>query len=213
MIKLAVFDFDSTLMDGESVDFLARDFGVEDEIMDVTKKAMAGELDFFEALKHRVSLLRGMKYQRVKEVFSFLPLMKGAQELLTFLKKRESRILCLSGGFVLGVEILKNKNNLPLDACFANILHHKDEVLTGEVGGSMMFLNSKGLILKEIQNLLQVKREETLCVGDGFNDISMFKEAGVSVAFCANQRVKQHASHIVDNKDLSEIIKILESKH
>ena len=56
-MKLAVFDFDSTLMDGETIDFYAKELGIEKEISTITKKAMAGELDFFESLTSRVSLL------------------------------------------------------------------------------------------------------------------------------------------------------------
>lgn len=207
-LKLAVFDFDSTLMDGESIGFLAKKMGIEDEVGEITKKAMAGEMDFFEALKKRVALLKGMPVKEAKEALSNLPLINGANKLIAFLKKRGIRCVCFSGGFMWGVESVSK--TLGLDAYFANILHHKDDMLSGEVGGYMMFNDSKGVMLKQIQALMGIDEEKTLCVGDGANDISMFQCAKYSVAFCAKDVLKPYASHVLDIKDLSQIIKIIE---
>ena len=87
-LKLAVFDFDSTLMDGETIDFLAKDYGVEEEVKKITEKAMAGELDFFESLTYRIGLLKGMEVKRVNEICQNLPFVLGAKETITELKKR-----------------------------------------------------------------------------------------------------------------------------
>ena len=100
-IKLAVFDFDSTLMDGETIDILAKDFGVWERVSGITKKAMEGELDFFESLQGRVGLLRGMSEHRAKEICENLPLMEGAKECVENLKKRGIIVVCFSGGFSL----------------------------------------------------------------------------------------------------------------
>lgn len=207
-IKLAVFDFDSTLMDGESIGFLAKKMGIEVQIHSITRKAMAGEIDFFEALKARVVLLKGLSVKEAKSALSNLPLITGAVELLSFLKSKGISCVCFSGGFMWGVESVASR--LGLDAYFANILHHKDGLLTGEVGGYMMFNDSKGIMIKQIQNLMNIDKESTLCVGDGANDISMFLHAKISIAFCAKEILKLYATHIVDIKDLREIIKIIE---
>ena len=94
------------------------------------------------------------------------------------------------------------------DASFSNILHDKNGVLTGFVGGDMMFGFSKGDMLKRLQNILQISPKDCMVVGDGANDISMFKYANVKVAFCANEVLKKEATHIIDEKDLRNILEI-----
>ena len=124
-MKLAVFDFDSTLMDGETIDFLAKPLGLEEKVAKITEKAMAGELDFFESLVERVSLLKGLEYKKAVEICKDLPLMPGAYELVSELKKREYKVVCFSGGFRIGTTPAREK--LGIDADFSNILHEKME--------------------------------------------------------------------------------------
>ena len=100
-MKLAVFDFDSTLMDGETIDFLAKECGVEAEVAHITHRAMSGELDFYESLKTRVGLLAGLPHSRAKEICENLPLMPGAREIVAFLHERGYKVVCFSGGFSL----------------------------------------------------------------------------------------------------------------
>ncbi|WP_348518832.1 phosphoserine phosphatase SerB [Campylobacter sp. CCS1377] len=207
MIKLCVFDFDSTLMDGETIDILANVYGVGDEVKAITQKAMDGELDFFESLVQRVSLLKNMKYQTVLEVCKTLPLMKGSCELIEFLHSKQIRTVVFSGGFHEGIDFAQEKLNFSLG--FANFLHHKDGILTGLVGGEIMFANSKGFMLQRLKKFLNLKNEEVMCVGDGANDIAMFKESGLKIAFCAKQILKTYADICVDEKDLKEIIKVI----
>ncbi|RLA79608.1 MAG: phosphoserine phosphatase SerB, partial [Epsilonproteobacteria bacterium] len=154
--KLAVFDFDSTLMDGETIDFFAAELGLEKEVAKITDKAMNGELDFFESLITRVELLKGLDYNKVVEIGKNLPLMPGAMELIPALQAKGYKIVCFSGGFRVGTEPAKEK--LGLDADFSNILHTKDGVLTGQVGGEIMFDSSKGEMIQRIQRLLNISR-------------------------------------------------------
>ena len=203
-MKLAVFDFDSTLMDGETLEFLAKELGIEKEVKTITDKAMRGELDFFESLQKRVSLLKGLPVEKVDEICHNLPLMKGAKEVVQGLKQKGYKVVCFSGGFKNATTYFKDI--LGLDCDFSNILHSKDGVLTGLVGGEMMFNTSKGEILTRLQNVLGVSPEETLVVGDGANDISMFNHAATRVAFCAKPILKEHATIIIDEKDLSLIL-------
>ncbi|OPA70547.1 phosphoserine phosphatase SerB [Campylobacter pinnipediorum subsp. caledonicus] len=207
MIKLCIFDFDSTLMDGETIDILAQSYGVGDEVKNITKKAMAGELDFFESLTSRVSLLEGMSYFLVKDICENLPVMNGAKELIENLKAKGIKVIVFSGGFDLGTNAMQKKLNF--DASFANILHQKDGKLTGRVGGEMMFGFSKGKMLQKIQKIINVDISNTMCVGDGANDISMFEYSSLKIAFCANEILKQNATHCVDKKDLREILKLI----
>lgn len=203
-MKLAVFDFDSTLMDGETIDFLAKPLGLEQEVATITQKAMAGELDFFESLVQRVSFLKGLEYKKAVQICQDLPLMPGAYELVKELKKQDYKVVCFSGGFRIGTGPAKQK--LGLDADFSNILHEKNGILTGLVGGDMMFGFSKGDMIQRVQALLGVSKENTLVAGDGANDVSMFAYASKKVAFCAKDILKKEANIIVDEKDLTKIL-------
>lgn len=203
-MKLAVFDFDSTLMDGETIDFLAKPLGLEEKVAGITEKAMAGELDFFESLIERVSLLEGLEYTKAVEICKDLPLMPGAYEIIPELKKMGYKVVCFSGGFRIGTSPAKDK--LGLDADFSNVLHERDGILTGLVGGDMMFGYSKGDMIQRLQNILGVSKADTLVCGDGANDLSMFAHADTRVAFCAKEVLKKEANIIVDTKDLTKIL-------
>jgi len=203
-MKLAVFDFDSTLMDGETIDFFAAELGLEEKVASITEKAMNGELDFFESLITRVELLKGLEYEKVVKIGKELPLMPGALEIVPALQKKGYKVICFSGGFRVGTSPAKNK--LGLDGDFSNVLHHKDGILTGLVGGDMMFDFSKGDMIQRIQNILGVSKEDTLVVGDGANDRSMFAYANKRVAFCAKEILKKEANIIIDTKDLTQIL-------
>lgn len=205
MYKLAVFDFDSTLMDGETIDFLAKELGIEEKVSAITEEAMSGRLDFFESLTTRVALLEGLDYNKVVEICKNLPLMPGAMELVKALQEKGYKVVCFSGGFRVGTTPAKEK--LGLDADFSNILHQKDGKLTGLVGGDMMFESSKGDMIQRIQGLLGISRADTLVCGDGANDRSMFAYADTRIAFCAKDILKKEANIIIDTKDLTEILK------
>ena len=203
-MKLAVFDFDSTLMDGETIDFFAAELGLEKEVAEITDLAMNGKLDFFESLITRVELLKGLEYEKVVEIGKTLPLMPGALEIVPALQAKGYKVICFSGGFRVGTS--PAKDILGLDADFSNVLHHKDGVLTGLVGGDMMFDYSKGDMIRRLQNILGVTRADTLVVGDGANDRSMFAEADTRIAFCAKDILKKEANIIIDTKDLMQIL-------
>lgn len=203
-MKLAAFDFDSTLMDGETLEFLAREIGIEQEVKEITDSAMRGEIDFFESLQKRVALLKGLNVEVVDRVCSNLPMMNGAFETVNELKKQGYRVICFSGGFKNATIPFAQK--VGLDAEFSNILHSKDGVLTGLVGGGMLFNDSKGEMLKRIQSITGITAENTIAVGDGANDLSMFKYAGKKVAFCAKPVLKKEADIIIDYKDLTFIL-------
>lgn len=204
MLKLAVFDFDSTLMDGETIDFFAEELGIGKEVAEITEEAMSGRLDFFESLQRRVKLLEGLDFSVVEKISQNLPYMPGAIETIAELKRRGLTVVCFSGGFRTATGYAKNI--LGYDADFSNILHQKDGKLTGLVGGDMMFSSSKGDMLQRLQNILGVREEETLVCGDGANDLSMFAHARVRVAFCAREILQKEANIIIQKKDLSLLL-------
>lgn len=207
MIKLAVFDFDSTLMDGETLEQFAQDARLRQNLKAITDRAMAGELDFFESLIQRVAFLKGTPVSFVNEVSANLPYMPGAAELINKLKELGVKTVCFSGGF--DVALAYAQKELGFDAYFGNFLHEKDGVLTGLVGGDMMTSDSKGIMIKKLQKILNISKEETMAVGDGANDLSMFKYAGVRVAFCAKEVLKKEATIVIENKNLLEILDYL----
>ncbi|RDU51670.1 phosphoserine phosphatase SerB [Helicobacter sp. MIT 00-7814] len=204
-MKLAVFDFDSTLMNGETIDFLANECGAQAQVAHITAQAMEGKLDYYESLKSRVALLKGLSLARAKEICENLPLNLGAREIVQILKSKGYKVVCFSGGFSLATRHFAKI--LELDSDFSNILHVKDGVLSGEIGGEMMFSTSKGEMLVRLQNLLGIDRQNTLCVGDGANDLSMFAHADTRIAFCAKNVLKEAANIIIDKQDLREIEK------
>jgi len=206
-MKLAVFDFDSTLMDGETIDFLAEPLRLKDKVASITEMAMRGELDFFESLIMRVKFLEGLKESKVNEICHNLPIMKGAEETIQELKKAGYKVVCFSGGFKNATSYYADK--LGIDADFSNILHSKNGVLTGFVGGEMMFSYSKGEVLKRLQSILGIDAKSTMVVGDGANDLSMFRCAKTKVAFCAKDILKQKANIIIEEKDLTKILEYI----
>lgn len=203
-MKLAVFDFDSTLMDGETLEFLAKEFNLQDEVAAITKEAMEGKIDFFESLIKRVALLKGLEQAKVEKICRELPFMNGAKETITELKKAGYKTVCFSGGFKSAT--IPAREYLGLDADFSNILHFKDGKMTGLVGGEMMFSTSKGEMLVTLQRLLGVTEENTVAVGDGANDLSMFKHAAKRVAFCAKPVLREAANIIIAEKDLTQLL-------
>jgi phosphoserine phosphatase len=205
-MKLFVFDFDSTLMDGETIDFLAEELGLKEKVARITEMAMKGELDFFESLTTRVSLLEGLKVKKVDAICKNLPFMTGAKETILELKNRGYKVIVFSGGFRNATSYAKEV--LGFDADFSNILHSREGLLSGLVGGDMMFDFSKGDMLKRLQALLGVSVQDTVVVGDGANDRSMFKYAKTKVAFCAKDILKKEANVIVDKKDLTKILEL-----
>jgi len=208
-LKLAVFDFDSTLMDGETIDFFAKELGIEEKVSRITEEAMAGRLDFFESLMQRVKLLEGLDYALVEKISHSLPYMPGAKEIIDALHVKGIKVVCFSGGFRVATGYAKEQ--LGFDADFSNVLHQKDGKLTGLLGGDMMFGYSKGDMLQRIQSLMGITTAQTLVCGDGANDLSMFAYADTRVAFCAKEILKKEANVIIEEKNLMKIMEYLDA--
>jgi len=208
MMKLAVFDFDSTLMDGETIDFFAQPLGLMDEVAAISEEAMAGRMDFFMALVARAKLLKGLDVSVAQRICDDLPVMPGAQETVTALKDTGYKVVCFSGGFRQATRPMAQR--LGLDADFANFLYVDEHgKLTGEVGGEMMYGDAKGDMLVRLQHLMGIGRENTLVVGDGANDLSMFAHADTRVAFRARPVLAEQATHVITDKALRGVLEAL----
>jgi phosphoserine phosphatase len=134
-------------------------------------------------------------------------MMNGASEVVEGLKERGYTVVCFSGGFRDATQ--PACATLGIDADFSNFLHVDEGILTGAVGGEMMYSNAKGDMITRLQSLLGIDRANTLVIGDGANDLSMFAHADTRVAFCAKPILKKAATHCIDVKDLREILKIV----
>ncbi len=195
-------------MDGETIDFFAQPLGLMDEVAAITEEAMAGRMDFFMALIARAKLLKGLDVKVAEQICQNLPMMPGAPEAVSGLKERGYRVVCFSGGFRQATQPMSER--LGIDADFANFLYvDEDGKLTGEVGGEMMYSDAKGDMLVRLQKLMGIGREDTLVVGDGANDLSMFAHADIRIAFNAREVLRQAATHTIDVKDLSLVLDVI----
>ena len=210
MIKLIAFDLDNVLIDGEAIDEIGKLMGIEDEIADITQKAMEGKLDFEAALKERVALLKGASVDEIKKTMKDIQLMEGAKETIEELKKRGYKIATISGSF----EFIANrlKEELGLDYAFSNILHEEDGVLTGEVSGPLV-TDSKADVLKDIMKMENISAEECAAVGDGANDISMLELAKLGIAFNAKPVLREIADIIIEKRDLKDLLPLFKDKN
>ncbi|MFA0823054.1 MAG: phosphoserine phosphatase SerB [Methanomethylovorans sp.] len=207
--KLIVFDMDSTLIDAETIDELAKAAGVGREVSAITERAMKGEIDFSQALKERVKLLKGLTLEDAIAALDKMPLMPGAKELINFVKSAGYTTAMVSGGFTLSSERVGKL--LGIDHVVSNELIVKDGIITGEVVGSLTAQNSKELVLEEIAAQHGIAPEDCIVVGDGANDICIFKRARYAIAFNSKPVLRQHADIVIIEKNLKAVIPVIES--
>ncbi len=204
---LVVMDMDSTLIQIEVIDELAKLYGVGKEVSAITEKAMAGEIDFDESLKQRVALLEGLPEKLLHEFADRIPLTDGAEILIHTLKKLGYKIALISGGFSLFGKKLQSK--LGLHYVYTNVLQIKDGKLTGLVEGPIVNAQRKADLLEMIAQQEGIPLESTIAIGDGANDILMLKKAGLGVAFNAKAKTREAASASINQKTLASILYLL----
>jgi phosphoserine phosphatase len=202
--RLFAFDMDSTLIEGEVIDELAKLAGVADQVVKVTEAAMRGEIEFQESFRRRVGLLRGLKETRVRELLDTIPLVEGAEQLIGTLKILGYKTAILSGGFNFFAQHLQTR--LGIDYVFANDLDIVDGVVSGEVRTPIVDGARKAELLREIARLENISLDQVVAVGDGANDLPMLGIAGMGIAFRAKPLVRQTASHAVSFLGLDSLL-------
>lgn len=199
-----MLDVDSTLIDQEVIDELAKIAGLGEQVSEITSRAMAGELDFENALRQRVRLLKGHSKEILTQVRAKITLTHGAEELISTLHSLGVKVGIVSGGFEEVIAPLAGE--LKLDFFRANRLAIDNGVLTGEVSGRIIGRHEKAEALRDFAKDSGVDISQTVAVGDGANDIEMIKSAGLGIAFCAKAVLRSEASVAIDVRDLRQVL-------
>jgi len=205
--RLAVFDMDSTLIEAEVIDELAKAAGVGDRVSEITERAMAGELDFRASFKERLALLKGLDVSVLDSIGASLRLTEGAETLFAELKRLGYKTAILSGGFTYFAKQLQAK--LGIDYVFANELEVIDGKCTGVAIEPIVDAQRKADLLKELAHKEGLRLEQTIAVGDGANDLPMLAIAGLGVAFRAKPLVKQSAKQAISTLGLDGVLYLL----
>jgi len=205
--RLVVMDMDSTLIQMEVVDELARRAGVGREVEEITGRAMNGELDFSESLRERVSLLAGLKQDALEDVYRNVPLTSGASNLVHILKRLGFKTAVISGGFRFFTDRLKK--DLGLDYAFANQLEIVEGKVTGKLAGPIVDGERKALLLEQIARDEGIALDQVIAIGDGANDLPMLGKAGLGIAFNAKARVREQADYHISHQGLDSILYLL----
>jgi len=205
--RLVVMDMDSTLIQMEVIDELARRHGVGAEVADLTRRAMLGELDFEQSLRARVALLAGLDVRQLDEIARSLPLSDGAEALLRVLRRLGYRTAVLSGGFTFAAQALKER--LGLDYAYANTLERAGGRLTGRVIEPIVTPQRKADLLDMIAQGESIELDQTIAIGDGANDLPMLERAGLGIAFHAKPKLRQTADTSISAAGLDAILYLL----
>jgi phosphoserine phosphatase len=205
--RLFAFDMDSTLIQAEVIDELAKMAGVGEEVVEITEAAMRGEIDFKESFTRRVALLRGLSEHRIVELLDTIPLVEGADRLIGTLKMLGYKTAILSGGFTFFARHLQSR--LGIDYVFANELDIVDGVVSGLVTTEIVDGAKKAELLRQIAERENISLEQVVAVGDGANDLPMLGIAGMGIAFRAKPLVRQSAGHAVSFLGLDSLLYLI----
>jgi phosphoserine phosphatase SerB len=199
--KLVCFDMDSTLINQEVIDEIARTAGFYEQVSEITEATMQGKLDFKDSLRARVKLFRGMPKFQAENIIPSLTLSPGAEKLISSLRFRGVHTAVVSGGFEF---ILRHfRKQLFLDQAYGNTLITDDEdCFTGEVEDPIVDADYKRTLVAKMKENYYAKDAETVTIGDGANDIPMMKTAGVSISFCGKPKLVPHVNTLIFDRNL-----------
>jgi len=208
-LRLLAMDMDSTLITIECIDELGDMAGKKAEIAGITAQAMRGEIDYPESLRRRVALLAGLQESALERVYQErLHLTPGAEALVFACKRNGVKLLLVSGGFAFFTERLKAR--LGLDYTISNTLGIQHGRLTGEVLGEIVGAEAKAGKFVSVLKELHARKQQSVAIGDGANDLKMMAEAGLSIAFHAKPMVRAQAGCAIDWSGLDAVLNIFE---
>ena len=205
--RMIFFDMDSTLVDMEIIDEMARRAGVYREVSRITEKAMRGDFDFEESLTQRVALIKGLTVSELTEIRNNMYLSQGVEELTTTLRWLGYKLGVITGGFDFFSDYLKEK--LGFDFAFANKLEIKNDVLTGRIVGPIIDAAQKARIVNQTSCDQGILLDQTVVVGDGANDALMLGQAGLGIAYNAKKGVDRAANVSLGRSRLKNILYLL----
>lgn len=205
--RLVCFDMDSTLIEAEVIDELAKAAGVGEQVSAITEATMRGELDFKASFARRMALLKGLDESVLQDIAARLPLTEGAEHLIRTLRKLGYKTAILSGGFsYFGLYV---QQRLGIDYVFANELEVVDGKITGRVVGQVIDGQRKAELLRELAAKEGISLEQVIAVGDGANDLPMLSIAGLGIAFRAKPLVKASAKQSISTLGLDAILYLM----
>ena len=207
---LIIFDVEGVLLNAEYLPVLAQKFGPqkEKEIWDITKQGIRGDIDWEDGLCKRVNALRGIPYEDALSIGENLEIMPGAKVLCNALRNAGWKMIAVSGGFTIITDRLKKE--LLLDKIYSNELVFKDGKLDEVI---ISVTSDKSKAVNEIIREWGIRREDIVVVVDGANDLKLFEIAGFTVGFCPVDVVKARADAIIEIRDLTLLLNLLEKKY
>nr|WP_278252801.1 phosphoserine phosphatase SerB [Alteromonas sp. 5E99-2] len=204
---LLLMDMDSTMIQMECIDEIARLANRYDDVANVTAQAMNGKLAFAESLQTRVACLSGVNLDALEHIKAQLPLMPGLWRLVTELQKCNWKIAIASGGFTYFADYLKDL--LGLDFAISNVLEIENEKLTGKTTGQVVDAQVKAKTLSSLQSEWEIDSEQVCAIGDGANDLPMLARASLGVAFHAKPSVRAQADYVVSYQSLDALLLLI----